>query len=288
MSHDVTFIIVTYNSEKVIEASLEHLPPGNRIIVLDNSSRDGTVERAMKCGASEVIKNRNIGYGNAANIGLSMVTTPYAVLLNPDVVVSAESIAAMLDCIKQHQDIGIVGARMFHYVNGGKHYEETYDFDDHGVHYANWVIGALMMFNMDILRQVGMFDKNIFLYFEETDLCNRMLKAGYKLAICQHAEAEHELGTSSLPSARVTKIKAWHIGWSRAYYFNKHSGLAKTLRKSAVKIYKNIIGITCNGMLCLLRMRREPMRAIIYETMGTLSYFIGLKAFKKDGTARIT
>jgi len=284
MSQDITFIIVTYNSEKVIENTLRSLPRDQKIMVLDNGSRDRTVEMVARYDFVEIIKNNNIGYGKAANIGFSRVTTPYAILLNPDVKLCVECINAMLDCAKRHPDIGIVGARMFYYEKGIKCYEEAYVFDQNNLCYSNWIVGALMLFKMDVLRKLGGFDENIFLFFEETDLCDKFAQAGYKLAICGDASAEHDPGTSSASSIRTVKIRAWHSAWSRAYYYKKHYGPVKLAEKSLSKIMKNLFNIPKN-LVCAKKMK---MLANFYEILGLLSFFMGIKAYRPGGTGRMT
>jgi len=288
MPSDITFIVVTYNSAHVVDACLKALPSASQVIVIDNGSRDNTVELASRHSSVEIIRSHNIGYGRAANIGLLRTTTPYAVLLNPDTTLCDGAITVMCDCASAHGDIGVLGARMIDYEDNTKNYHKRYRFDAQGLCYTDWIVGALMLFNMTILRQVGMFDEHIFLFFEETDLCDRMLKAGYKLAICQHAEAEHYPGTSSTASVQLTKIKAWHTGWSRAYYFNKQVGFPKALRKSIGKVVNNLIRIVNRSTRAMCRMRRKSILSPIYEIMGTVAYCVGVKAFRKDGTARIT
>jgi len=283
LAQHITSIIVTYNSMHTIGKCLDALPSGCRTIVIDNGSRDDTRVRLAQHPDVEVITGHNIGYGRAANVGLAKVITPYAVLLNPDTILCDGAIEAMLACAQKHTDVGIVGAQMIDYQNGSKHYQKNYTFDNEGILYTPWIVGALMLFNMEILHKVGLFDKKIFLFFEETDLCDRMRKAGYQLAICQTAEAVHDAGTSSPPSEQLTKIRAWHGGWSRVHYYRKHYGLAKAMRKSFVKIYKNLFRIS--GELV------HPtgiLLATSYETLGVLAYFIGMQAFRNDGTARIT
>jgi len=283
LTQHITFIIVTYNSAHVIGQCLDALPPECHTIVVDNGSRDDTCVRLAQYPDVEVIAGHNIGYGRAANIGLAKATTPYAVLLNPDTILCEGAIETMLACAQKHVDVGIVGARMIDYQNGNKHYQKNYTFDDEGILYTTWIVGALMLFNMEILHKVGLFDEKIFLFFEETDLCDRMRKAGFRLAVCQTAEAEHVEGSSSLPSPRVTKIRSWHVGWSRVHYYRKHYGLAKAMRKSFTKIYKNLFRISGE-----LFHPTGILLATTYETLGVLAYFAGIQAFRNDGTARIT
>lgn len=283
MAQDITFLIVTYNSAKVVEGCLKLLPKDQRIIVLDNGSSDNTIDVVSQYENVEVVRNSNIGYGKAANVGLRMATTPYSMLLNPDVRVDSQSIQVMLANIRKHPDIGMIGANTFHYENGQKIYQKQHVFNEQGLCYTGWIVGALIMFNMEALKKVGMFDENIFLFFEETDLCDRFQAAGYKLAICKHAEAEHAWGTSSASSMRVLKIRAWHSAWSRSYYYRKHFGMAEAWKKFISKTLKNILIIGKNLML----MRKAKVVASFYEIMGLFAFFLGMKAYKNDGTARI-
>jgi N-acetylglucosaminyl-diphospho-decaprenol L-rhamnosyltransferase len=283
MAQDITFLIVTYNSARVIEGCLKLLPNDQRIIVLDNGSSDSTLEVVSRYSHVEIVRNSNIGYGKAANVGLSMATTPYAMLLNPDVRIDAQSIQVMLANIRKHPDIGMIGANTFHYENGQKIYQKQHSYNEQGLCYTGWIVGALMMFNMQALKKVGLFDENIFLFFEETDLCDRFQAAGFKLAICKHAEAEHEWGTSTTSSMRVLKIRAWHSAWSRSYYYRKHFGVLEAWKKFISKTLKNFLNIIKN----LILMRKAKVIVSLYEIMGLFAFFLGIKAYKQDGTARI-
>lgn len=280
----LTIIIVTYNSEKILAFCLDTLPQSQKIIVLDNGSKDQTVAIASRYSHVEIIKNANIGYGRAANIGLSMVKTPYALLINPDVAVDDESIKVMMDYADRYPEVGIIGGRMFHKANGQTVYERTYDFDEHGFCYCDWIIGALMLLRMEALGRVGNFDDKIFLFFEETDLFMRIERAGFKIGVCRNAMAEHSLGSSTPPSLRVTKIRAWHYAWSHGYFYWKHYGLGVSIRKSLPKALDNIINILKYSLL----MRKEKAARNLFALLGLASFFMGIKAFKKNALGRLT
>jgi GT2 family glycosyltransferase len=280
----VTILIVTYNSEKIVAACLDTLPRDRKIIVLDNGSRDRTVEIASQYPQVEVLRNGNIGYGRAANLGLSKVTTPYALLINPDVSVDGEAIQAMLDCAGRHPEAGIIGGRMFHQANGQMIYERTYHFEADGFCYSDWVIGALMLLRMEPLRRVGPFDENIFLFFEESDLFLRFEKAGLKIGVCRDALAEHSLGSSTPPSLRVIKIRAWHYAWSHGYFYKKHHGSGTLIRKSLPKALDHLV----NALKYSLLLRREKAATNLFAILGTVSFFLGIKAFKENASGRLT
>jgi GT2 family glycosyltransferase len=280
----LTIIIVTCNSEKVMASCLDTLPQGQKIIVLDNGSKDQTVAIASRYPHVEFVKNANIGYGRAANIGLSMVKTPYALLINPDVAIDAGAIEIMMDCAGRHPETGIIGGRMFHKANGQIIHERTHDFDEHGFCYSDWIIGALMLFRMEALRRVGNFDEKIFLFFEETDLFKRFERGGFKIGVCREAMAEHSLGSSTPPSLYVTKIRAWHYAWSQGYYYTKHYGLGVSVGKSLPKAFEHLI----NTLKYSLLMRREKAARNLFAILGLVSFFIGIKAFRANAAGRLT
>ena len=282
----VTIVTVSYNSSSVLGRLLGALQvPGLQIIVIDNGSSDESRAIAQSYPNVRLIAGGNIGYGRAANRGFSEVATPYALLLNPDVVISPEAVEKMLTCADAHPDIGLLGAQMFAYDAAGKKiYERPLEFDADGLSYTDWLVGAAMLIRMDALAKVGGFDERIFLFYEETDLCRRFAVAGYKLAIMRDAEAEHVAGTScGVVCSRIHKLKYWHAGWSKAYYARKHSpwlGYAKEccarLPNTAVKFLRAVLAGDKQNSL-----------KHYYILRGTMAAMIGRTSFK-NGVGRHT
>jgi N-acetylglucosaminyl-diphospho-decaprenol L-rhamnosyltransferase len=91
----VTVIIVTYDSAHCIAALSEALASLPHVTVVDNASQDGTpaeVARLMP-HANVIVNPVNLGFGAANNLGLDAVRTPYALLLNPDCLITPDNIA---------------------------------------------------------------------------------------------------------------------------------------------------------------------------------------------------
>ena len=90
---------------------------------------------------------------------------------------------------------------------------------------VDWVPGASMIMRRAVLEQAGLFDETFFLYYEETDLCHRATKAGFKIAFVRDASVEHIVGATT----GVTNLKRRTPGYmldSRRHYFLKHHGRA--------------------------------------------------------------
>ena len=86
-----------------------------------------------------------------------------------------------------------------------------------------------MFFNKKIFNKNKGFDKNIFLYWEETDYSKRASKNGYKAYQLNIVKVKHEtckaVKTSNLKDiTKLANLYTWHFIWSKFYYFDKHYG----------------------------------------------------------------
>lgn len=212
----LTLIIISYNSHCVIKQCLASLFGSNKYpaIIIDNASTDGsseTLKESFPCAEIIALK-QNIGYGRATNIALRKVKTPYAMLLNPDLYAKPEDIEKLLKHAKEAaDDVAILAPAV-----------KEKDFTGDAPESVKWISGSAMLFDMVKLKDIGLFDENIFLFFEETDLCQRTVDAGHKIQLCHDVFMRHIKGQSSPPNPKVEWMKNWHFGWSRAYFFTKH------------------------------------------------------------------
>lgn len=277
MDH-LTIVIVTYNSASVIGRLLEQISSyGANIHLVDNGSTDETIAIARAYPNIKVIQGQNIGYGRGANLGFKEIKTPYALLINPDVMISHDTLNKLLSFAQKYPDVGIWGANMFHYdIAGHKEYAKNYVFGEDHIAYVNWVVGALMLIKTDALARVGMFDENIFLFFEETDLCKRFINAGYKLAVAETVEVEHYPGTSSPQSVNVLRIKAWHSAWSRSYYYHKHFSRGKYF----IKCFSKIMSCSTRSIKAFITLDKRGAIKNYYELLGVIAHILGVTAFK--------
>src|SRR4051812_5635679 len=111
---DVTVVLVTYNSARILAESLPPLA-GLRMIVVDNASSDDTVALVPKLAPrATVIRNeRNLGFGRANNRALEQVRTPFALLLNPDCLMQPADVAALLAAAQRYPEAAIVAPKLF-------------------------------------------------------------------------------------------------------------------------------------------------------------------------------
>ncbi len=234
----VTVITVTHNGGLVIGGMLDSLPPGIRLIVVDNASTDDTLDivRAKRPDATILRNEIGLGYGAGASRGLGAVETELALLANPDSVLGEGAIAALVEAADAYPD-----AAMFGPVHRNRHgnIEPSHDVelwrrrdfgkrDGEGIPdgpiCVEFLSGAVNLVRMNVMREVGFYDPKVFLYFEDDDMCMRLRRAGHSLVLVPQSLVVHLNAGSVRPNRAYYWEKFWHIAWSRVYIERKYRG----------------------------------------------------------------
>ncbi|MBI4721648.1 MAG: glycosyltransferase family 2 protein [Candidatus Stahlbacteria bacterium] len=231
----ISIIIVTWNSEEYIEACLYSLDPQDEIIVIDNASKDKTVEKVNTLFSTvQMIRNsQNIGLSRAINQGAKIATGEYILLLNPDVVVMEDTIAKMCKFMLERsgnpapagddrEDIGACAPR-FLWPNGSvqRSCRELPTFKNLFIEFTgigrlkkcpSWKMwnfnytetkeveqpmGSCLMIRKQVFDEIGGMNERYPIFMNDVDLCYRIKKAGYKIYFIAHANVIHYLGSST-------------------------------------------------------------------------------------------
>ncbi len=270
----LTIIIASFNSTEVICRCLaELLDQGkHRVLIVDNASPDGSAASlSARFPSVDVITlGTNRGYGRAANTGLRLTETPYALLLNPDLNVASEQVE-----------------KLFHHAQNDTSNTAIWgpatckeDAADIPPQRVNNVHGSAMLFDVKKIRGVGLFDENIFLFSEETDLCKRTLEAGYSIALCPDVFFDHLLGKSSSAEPKTDYMKWWHFGWSQCYRMTKHEQCTAWENPRRKQITYRL-----HSLLAFSPSRRRKWRA---KSDGATAFIRGEKAFAADDTPKMS
>ena len=233
----VTAIIVTYNSQAVIGPCVEALKSqGVAILVVDNASRDQTQIIAREKGAIVLACETKLGFGVANNRGAAAAQTDWLLFINPDAVVQPEAIERFLEAVESYPQAGLFGPRI--YEEDGSHFFQprsilsTYlkskasgKTVPSGDACVPALSGACMLMRRDLFLALGGFDPDIFLFFEDDDLCRRVVDQGYPILYVHEAVVSHLRGKSSTPNLKTAFLMRACQAWSRAYVSRKY-GLA--------------------------------------------------------------
>lgn len=227
MSADLAIIIPTWDGAQVLDACLsslsDHLAGAStEVIVFDNGSRDGSAELAE--GYRERLPLRvvrspvNLGYAAACNSAAAITDAPFLLLLNNDTRLTG-GIEPALNYLRNHPEVAVCQGPLLtadgRYIDSAGSFMTQWGFLYHesmgqsaddlpSTRAVFSAKGAAMFVRREALGALGLFDREAFAYFEETDLCWRLQVAGWSVAFVRELPAVlHQSGftTSRLPYA---------------------------------------------------------------------------------------
>lgn len=265
---EIAVVIVTYKSAELaieclasIHSERETQNLKIRVVLVDNASGDlPQIGRAVeRNGWSSWVtlllapKNGGFAYGN--NFGIRNVYEQgrpnYIHLLNPDTQVRPRAIAALVEFMESHPQVGIAGSSFE--TEDGKDWPFAFRFPtllgeiEHGVQLglvtrclspwavarpmssmaqpADWISGASMMIRPNVFAAVGCLDENFFLYFEETEFCHRARRAGFPTWYVPESRVMHMIGKSTNVDEKTRverRLPGYWFDSRRRYYATTH------------------------------------------------------------------
>ena len=278
LNKDLTIVFVSFYSKNLIEKPISQIDKNVTIIVVENS-RDEKLKTYLEKKYSNVkveIPKNNNGNGGGINIGLSKAKTKYVLYLDVDVELSTNTIEKLYYNANKLKNFSILGPLI-----EGVEYKENYYVQKNiidKVHSMNFITGCALFFNMDVLKKIGLFDENIFLYYEENDLYLRSIKNNYKIYLIEDSKIKH-IGNQSTDLIKKEEIEInrnWHLMWSTFYFHKKHYGIITAYKKIILKllsaIFKFLIFFISNSKQ-KKRVYYARMSGIINAMLGKRSWF---------------
>ena len=163
---EITFIIVTHQSEKIINNCLSSLPKNSKKIIVENS-QNLKLKKMLESNYDniEIVMSENLGMGGSNNIGIKKSNTKYAYILNPDVRFKKDTLEILLNYLKKIEDFAIVTP-----LNINKDYpnfktrQKKQDFKYSDIISVDTIDGFSMLINKSKYQDNNFFDENFFLY----------------------------------------------------------------------------------------------------------------------------
>jgi GT2 family glycosyltransferase len=223
----ISIVLICYNSSFKLKKFVKKLPIETKIYIIDNS-KDYTLKKLFKNKKNvKIYFKKNDGYGSSINFAAKRIKTPYFLVVQPDVSgIEKNSLIKFYKYANKIKDkFSVIGP---HFLNASKsgHYQTNLKYKIKEIHNVH---GSIMFFKKKIFEKIKGFDKNIFLYWEETDYTKRAKKLGFKAYQLNTVKVIHEKGkavntTNLKEKEKLENLYTWHFIWSKYYFFNKHYG----------------------------------------------------------------
>ncbi len=271
---DLSIVAVNWNTKDYLRRCLSAIradPPDREleVIVIDNASADGSAEMVRQEFAEvQLIENReNTGYARGNNQGIEASQGRYVLLLNPDVEVSPGTLDALVEFAEAHPDAAAVGCRLvgpdgrverscrsfpdplavlFEYAKLSRLFPKSRLFGRYRMTYFDYAseaevdqpMGSCLLMSRAALHDVGLFDEQFPIFFNEVDWCYRAKQKGWKVYFTPAAEVIH-VGGASTRQRRPAMIRESHRAMREFYekhYRRSLPGLAYRLIVAAMSI----------------------------------------------------
>lgn len=239
----LSIIIVSWNVRDLLRKCLASVYRETQVpfevLVVDNASQDGSADLvAREFPQAKLIRNaKNLGFARANNQCLKLARGEYVIFLNDDTEIKSSALDTMVEFLDHHPEAGIVGARLLnsdgtlqrgtarqfpsfkilatmllgwhsflldrpwlrHYYLLGEKFERDTEVDQ--------VMGASLMTRQVLLKRLGSFSEEFWIWFEEVDLCQRYRAAGHKIFVIRAAEILHHQGEKLRAGLQAEKIR---------------------------------------------------------------------------------
>ena len=237
---DITFVIVSYKSDHIIEKCIQSIYSNIKIIVVENSN-NFQIKKCLENKFSNVeviISKNNLGYGTGNNLGLSKVKTQYAFILNPDAVLEENCLNELTKAIiNLKDDFTIIAPNL---LNNYGYFTTQQNNLQNGVLEVDYVKGFAILINLKKINFSKVFDENFFLFLEEIDLCKRIKNFGGKIFVVINSRIQHLGKQASEYSLNIELCRNWHWMWSLFYYNYKHFGALAAYKITINKFFSSI------------------------------------------------
>jgi GT2 family glycosyltransferase len=226
------------------------------VIIVNNKPKEhlNTSSFAKIKNINIINSSGNIGYGRGNNLGIKSSRAKYVFVVNPDTKLIKGSLNDLIAILEKNKNVAVVAPNLID-TNGylfekqgtrvltplravfsltilskifpnNKYFRDYYmlDLAKDKLREVDTVPGSAFLIRKDLFDNIGGFDRTFFLFFEETDLCLKIIKTGKKILMTPDVAFEHDWK----PNEGGQKLKKI-FKQSRFYYFKKNFGLLDAL-----------------------------------------------------------
>ena len=289
-SPKLTINILTFKTDKkILKNCIESIDKSISVNIIENSNyfHDKIYFKKIRKNIKIFCSGRNYGYGKGHNYGFSKVNSRYVLICNPDVIFKKDYFENMFKFLKNNLDFSIIGSQ----YTKNEMYKPAYGLfnkkginpvikkDKFGLQRVNWVVGCTILFDLSKFSNKKIFDENFFMFYEETDLCKRIIYKSGKVFSGSNLIINHLGEKSSFavkPELKIDyiKLRNWHLMWSSFYFKKKHNGYFYSLINHLPSLTKDFLKI----LIYLILFKKEKYTKHYYRLLGLFNSMIGNKS----------
>ncbi len=301
MIKNVTAVVVNWNSGTQLLECLNSLQNVCPIVVVDNSSTDGSCDGVSALDNVKVIAAKyNLGFGMASNLAASHAQTEYLLFLNPDAAVFPGTLERALSAMEEpaYSNVGICGVQLVDATNAVARSCARFpssamfaaqalgldkfipqlgllmsDWPHNSTQHVDHVIGAFFLVRTELFKSLQGFDERFFVYLEDLDFSLRAKQAGWGSLYLADVQAFHKGGGTS---DQIKARRLFYVLRSRLLYANKHFGFWGSL---VTFLSTLLLEPVSRSVLALVRRSRSDLKET-WQAYGMLLRWLPSWVFK--------
>jgi GT2 family glycosyltransferase len=272
-SHNIAIILLNWNNfsdtEKCIHSIMRLNYTNYQVYVIDNGSTDGSQEQLAKIKKITLIKNdQNYGFAKGYNIGIKKILSKkekpnYLWILNNDTILEENSLSELVKEAKKN-NLTLTGSLLLQedqktiqcYAGGyfNKFLCKTNLIkEEKDLTKLEYICGASMLIRCKNIKEIGLFNENFFLYWEDYEFSIRATKLGYKIGCATKSLIYHK---ESATTSRISNNKFIHSLRSFIIFCRIEKKYLSLLQGTSLRILK--------GILCF-KFKTDDIKSVAYS-----------------------
>ena len=284
---ELTVVILTYRTNReVLSNCLNSLDEEVKVKIIENSEHFENENEFINKYSNLTIEctGKNLGFGGGNNFGFKKINTKFALALSPDTICDKNFFENIKLYLKDSLEFSLIGVSFYQnepfptygYFNNSKKIKTSID----SLIEADWIAGCAMLINLDKYENNKVFDENIFIYFEDFDICLQAIKNGgkvfsSKILLIKHLGNKGSLAADPNFKEIAQNFKDWHWTWSQFYFYKKNYSYFYALKKCFFKMIKSLIKMFFYKFLG----NNNAFNNSKYRFLGFFNSMIGKKSY---------
>jgi len=241
MSEKCTVILPTFFPGEQIVKCIETVPKIFKIVIIDNSYDDRLIKFIKKYNNIEYHNIGDVGLGKTFNYALSIIKTELIFLTQPDVTLRSNCLENLINSTLLYPSAGILSPIVFdngiyskydfydlkydkiNKVFNNKKFKDGINIVPSGDYSVDAINATSMLLNTNLMKTIGGWDNNIYVYLEDIDISLRLKLNGNEIIKVRSAEVDHKGFSSHFLEIKDTMnlSRIWHFTWSSIYFKKK-------------------------------------------------------------------
>ena len=245
---DITLIYVAHKSDDIIKKNIDTIKLFN-VIIVDNSNSLDLKNYLSEFDNITFINSPNLGFGYANNLAANNAQTPYIFIVNPDIFFTTSSLEILYSEFLSYENVGVAGPSLFDVSNirrsnsslsflKKKIYRNSFQRKIYknidqtladGNISCDYIIGCSMLFKKSFFIDIGGFDEQFFIYYEDNDICDRIWSHNKMVLEIPSSKMIHLQGKSTKADFKINALLSITHKISEYKYLCKNITLIKLI-----------------------------------------------------------